>query len=83
MMEELEGVHEALNACGLILRWGVLLPPVPARLGFGPAELEHCRLCCEAGGQGWAYPGRDSPTSNSFLCCYPLTQERRMRGPRT
>lgn len=26
-MEELEGVHEALNAYGRILRWGVLLPP--------------------------------------------------------
>lgn len=41
-MEELEGVHEALNAYGRILRWGI---PVPARLGFGPAELEHWRLC--------------------------------------
>ena len=37
-MEELEGVHETLNACGLVLRWGVLLPPIPGRLGFGSAE---------------------------------------------
>lgn len=44
LMEELEGVQETLNACGLVLRWGVLLPPVPARLWALVQQNEGCRL---------------------------------------